>query len=231
MKVPDMRIIPILLAALPLIAIISTPSAAQEAQSPLPENEMVQFEPPPPQNLPAKYSPENCEFEAAFPEEPFIKEMCDGGESGTECYNLASFTQTFGLDATVYVQVVCNAIGEDIKNKYDENVMTKTLEAMTKDDVTQAYSTSYSEDEQGRYKLAGLVGEGRVGVTPSMYIAQMWLGNKSAMTIEAQLIGEQFPESDGLFRDILSGIRYKDAAAPANETPVNQTAPPENQPE
>lgn len=176
-----------------------------------PEQENTTVTPVPPKDLTFQYSPDYCEFEASFPEEPYIKTQCDGGESGTECYELVSYTQTFALDATVTLRVVCNQIGEDIKDKYNEAVMVKTLEAMTKKNIVQQFSTSYTEDENGQYRLAGLVGEGKVGMTPSIFIAQMWLGKQSAMTIEAELVGEQFNESDALFRDLLRGVQYKSA--------------------
>jgi hypothetical protein len=169
-----------------------------------------------PKDLTHKYSPDYCEFETSFPEEPYIENKCDGGEDRNKCYDLVSYTQTFALDATVTMRVVCNKIGQDIKDKYDETVMIKTLEAMTKEKVVQQFSTSYREDEDGNYRLAGLVGEGKLGMIPSIFIAQMWLGKNSAMTIEAELVGEQFNESDALFRDLLRGVSYKDAV----NTPV-----------
>lgn len=198
-----------------------------QTPEPQPSEEQVAFEPIPPKELPAKYSPDYCEFEAAFPEAPYIKTQCDGGESGTECYEHVSYTQTFALDATVTLRVVCNKIGQDIKDKYDEDIMVKTLEAMTKQNVVQKFSTSYMEDESGDYRLAGLVGEGKVGMTPSIFIAQMWLGKQSAMTVEAELVGEQFNESDALFRDLLRGVRYKSAqnADNATDTDSSEEAP------
>lgn len=177
----------------------------------------------PPQDLPHKYSPDYCEFEAAFPEEPYIQNKCDGGENADQCYDLVSYTQTFALDATVTMRVVCNKIGQDIKDKYDETVMVKTLEAMTKSKVVQQFSTSYREDEAGNYRLAGLVGEGKAGMIPSIFIAQMWLGKSSAMTIEAELIGEQFDESDALFRDLLRSIQYKNQSAATDTSETGKT--------
>lgn len=155
------------------------------------------------------YSPEPCEFTAGFPQEPYITERCDGGESGDECYNQVSYTATFGLSATVDVKVICNAVDRGIKDKYNKNIMIKTLQAMSGESVENQYEVNYDEDEKGRFKTASLVGEILVGMSPGIYMAQMWIGEESAMTVEAQLIGDPIESADAMFRDILRSIRYK----------------------
>ena len=40
-----------------------------------------------------------------------------------------------------------------------------------------------------------------------IYIAQLWIGQKSAMTVEAELIGDALSEADQLFSDILRSVR------------------------
>ncbi|MFP4312731.1 MAG: hypothetical protein ACLFR0_00270 [Alphaproteobacteria bacterium] len=174
------------------------------------EEETEPYEARPPQEMSTIYAPESCEFTIGFPSEPEISERCDGGESGDECYQQVLFTQTFGISATVNVRAVCNPIGEDIKDKYDRQIMVATLEEMTKGSIVNTYETSYYEDDENRYRLAGLVGEGKVGMTPSIFIAQMWLGQNSAFSIEAEIVGDAFAEPDSLFRDILRSVRYKD---------------------
>ena len=188
------------------------------------QKEDAPYEPPPPKDMPHVYSPPPCEFTAGFPEEPFIKEVCDGGESGDECYNQVSYTATFGLSATVDVKVICNAIDEGIKEKYDESVMVKTLEAMSGQSIENQYDVNYTEDEDGRFKMAGLVGDIMVGMSPGIYIAQMWIGEESAMTAELQLIGDPVEEGDAMFRDILRSIRYKGDDNTA-ETPEEEVSP------
>lgn len=199
------------LLALALIAYGAAYSSSAYAQDQDAEGAQVEkFTPPPPQDLAHIYSPDYCDFRAGFPTEPLMETKCDGGENRDQCYDRAGFVQTFGLNSTVSLTVTCNPIDADVKERYDEEVMIKTLEAMTDENVVQTYSTSFKRDEQGRYKVAGLIGEGMVGVTPSIYIMQMWLGDRSAMIVESQLIGAQFEESDALFRDLLMNIRYKD---------------------
>lgn len=202
-----------------LTALLITPHFAHAQEKTVP------YEPLPPKEMTHVYSPPPCEFTAGFPEEPHITERCDGGESGDECYNQISYTATFGLSATVDVKVICNPIDKGIKDKYDKSVMIKTLEAMSGEAIKNKYDVNYTEDEQGHYKMAGMVGETMVGMSPGIYIAQMWIGEQSAMTVEAQLIGDPIEEGDAMFRDILRSIRYKGDDEAKSETAPDQEAP------
>lgn len=168
------------------------------------------FEPPPPKEMTHIYSPEHCDFTIGFPEEPVVTNKCDGGINKNECYDQVFYTQTFNLDATVNFRVICNKIGQDIKDKYNKDIMQATLKEMTKNSVVETIQTTYHEDEQNRYRIAGLVAEGKVGLVPSIFIAQMWLGQNSAFSVEAEMIGDAYIESDALFRDIMRSISYKD---------------------
>jgi len=196
----------LILTAIFLTFLLPANAFAQSATS----EETVPYMPLPPKEMTHIYSPDMCEFTAGFPEEPLISERCDGGENKDECYNQASFTRTFGITSTVDVKVICNEVDAGIKNKYKEDIMIKTLEAMSAATIDEQYNVNYSEDEQGRYKMANLVGEVTVGMSSGIYLAQMWIGDRSAMTVEAQLIGDPLEESDAMFRDILRSIRFKD---------------------
>ena len=191
---------------------------------------IIPYEPPPPQDYTHTYSPEHCEFSVAFPTEPFIQERCDGGENRDECYEQINYTQTFGIDATVGFRVICNKIGADIKDKYDQAVMVATLQEMTKKSVVNTFNTTFNAEKEGRYKVAGLVGEGKVGITPSMFVAQMWIGGNSALTIEAELIGEPLADADALFRDVLRSVYHKKTRAEADkeakDAKEKETTPP-----
>lgn len=191
---------------------------------------IIPYEPPPPQDYTHMYSPEHCEFSVAFPTEPYVIERCDGGENRDECYEQVNYTQTFGIQATVGFRVICNKIGSDIKDKYDQAVMVATLQEMTKKSVVNTFNTTFNVEKDGRYKVAGLVGEGKAGITPSMFIAQMWIGESSALTIEAELIGEPLADADALFRDVLRSVYHKETRAEAEkkakeETDTDDTTP------
>ncbi len=85
--------------------------------------------------------------------------------------------------------------------------MKATLRAMTKKSVIKEFETSYREEDG--YKQAGLVGEGKVGRTPTIYIAQLWIGENSAFSVESELIGQINDGADGLFSSVLRSIRFK----------------------
>lgn len=154
------------------------------------------------------YSPEFCEFSVTFPSEPYKSRRCDK-QADNKCYDLISFTQVYEMSSTVNFRVICNPIGEEIKAAYSPEVMKATLKAMTKQSVVQEFNTSYREEEN--YKQAGLVGEGLVGRTPTIYVAQLWIGEKSALSVEAELIGEPMDEADGLFSNVLKSVGVKTA--------------------
>lgn len=157
------------------------------------------------------YAPDHCEFEAKFPEEPVSSHRCDD-TAGKRCYDLISYTQVYELSATVSFKVICNPIDKGITEQYTPEVMKATLKAMTQGKVLKSFDSSVRED--AGYKQAGLVGEGLVGRTPTIYIAQLWIGQKSALSVEAELIGEPDDNADKLFSDILRTVRYRgDAGA------------------
>lgn len=157
--------------------------------------------------LSSTYAPDFCEFSVTFPSEPYTSRNCEG-ENGDRCYDLISYTQVYEMSSTVNFRVICNPIGEEVLKAYSPEVMMATLKAMTKNSVVEEYNTSFRDEE--KYKQAGLVGEGLVGRTPTIYIAQLWIGEKSALSVEAELIGEPMEDADTLFRNVLASAGHKD---------------------
>jgi len=162
------------------------------------------------------YAPDHCEFTITFPDAPYTTQRCD--DNGERCYNQISYTQVFDMQSTVNFRVLCNPIDEDIIDSYSGEVMEGTLRAMTKRAVVETYDTSFREEES--YKQAGLVGQGKSGKLPTLYIAQLWIGKKSAFSVEAELIGEAANAPDKMFSDILKSVGVK--AVPSKE---NESAP------
>ena len=166
------------------------------------------------EKAPSTYSPDFCEFSVTFPSEPYKSRNCEGGDKD-RCYDLISYTQVYELSSTVNFRIICNPIGDEILDAYSPEVMQATLKAMTKNSVVEEYNTSFREED--KYKQAGLVGEGLVGRTPTIYIAQLWIGEKSALSVEAELIGEPMEGADTLFRDVLASVGHLDDVAMAQE--------------
>lgn len=176
-------------------------------------------------SLPSIYSPQPCEFSVAFPEEPTSEHSCDA--PGNQCYERASFTQVFNLGTTVSIKATCNPINEDIRARYSEDVIKATLQAMTKDKIVETYEMNVID--QGSHIIAGLIGEGRIGLTESMYLAQIWIGEQSALSLEAEIIGDANPEADLLFQQILQSIHHKESHLNADNKSENKIADPNTQ--
>ncbi len=155
-----------------------------------------------------EYSPDYCAFGVSFPDEPHIEQKCEVVDSETKCFDEVSYTKVFSsMDASISVRVICNAIDAKIYNNYSAQVMEATLRAMTDKNVITTFDTSFSEDEL--YKQAGLVGEGEIGMTSTIYVAQLWIDAGSAMSLEAELIGDPSNEADTMFSDILKSVGFR----------------------
>jgi len=212
-----------LLRVLCLTLMFSAPVMAQETakETPAtPSTEQIQLET-------LKYSPNYCQFTAQFPEKPYITHKCEG-ETEDTCFDLISYTKVFDLSTTVTVEIICNRSTPSIYEAFNPKVMEDTVRAMTKDTVIEAYKISSRQEET--YRQSGLLGRGRKGLNDTIYIAQLWIADKSIMSVEAELIGEQSAESDEHFAKILRTIGYTQdletaGAIEAPEKPKSESTP------
>ncbi len=151
------------------------------------------------------YSPDYCQFTATFPEEPYITKHCEG-ESKDTCYNLISYTKVFDVKSTVRVEIICNPSTPAMYKEFTPKIMEKTVRAMTKDVIIEAYEVNSRQEDE--YRQAGLLGKARKGLGDTIYIAQLWVAQNSIMSVEAELMGEQSAASDELFAQILNTIGF-----------------------
>ena len=158
------------------------------------------------ENYTNEYSPEYCDFMAAFPEQPLVMQQCEKEGDSSTCYDLVSYTKVFGLSSTVKIDVICNPVTPEMYEHFTPKVMEDTVRAMTKEKVTQEFNVD-SRDEEF-YRQAGIVAQGRKGVHDTLYIAQLWTTKNSIMSIEAELMGEQTTEADILLANILNNIGH-----------------------
>ncbi len=154
---------------------------------------------------PSTYSPDFCEFSVTFPAEPYITERCDD-DTPDKCYHQVSFTKVYDMESTVNFRIICSPIDESVHDHYSAEVMEATLRAMTKHSIVKTFDTSFRTEEG--YKQAGLVGEGKSGALPTVYLAQLWIGKQSAFSVEAEMIGEPHEKADALFRDVLRSAHF-----------------------
>ena len=184
--------------ALAALFFLSTPALAQEKMEKLDSPE---------------YHPDYCQFTANFPEEPFKTHRCES-EDKNSCYDLISYTKVFDLSTTIRIEIICNPSKPEIYDYYTEDAMKATVKAMTKDTAVETYEIS-SRQADG-YRQAGMLGKGQKGLDETIYIAQLWVADKSVMSVEAELSGAQTEESDRTFAEILRNIGFaKEINAPA----------------
>ncbi len=171
-----------------------------------------------------QYSPDYCEFTATFPEEPYITSRCENPDDPNTCFNLISYTKVFEPSASLRVEIICNPSTPAMYEQFQPETMEKTVTAMTQGSVIEAFELSTRQDDE--YRQTGLVGKGRKGLDDTIYLAQLWIGQSSIMSVEAELSGIQMDESDKMFADILGSIGYtKQIEAEKNKQDATPEAP------
>lgn len=157
-------------------------------------------------NADAGVFPSSCDFSVSFPEKPYVTHRCKG-RSGTECYDILTYTRVFDLSNAVTVRATCNPVDPAALDQFSEDAMKATLESMVARKSIGQYDLKFSQRDGAR--SGTLFGEGVKGVTPTLYVAQLWLGQASLLTVEGELTGEASADSDALFTNILKSIRLK----------------------
>ncbi len=170
---------------------------------------------------PVTYSPPACDFSVTFPSSPYTARKCDEADE-KKCYDMTSYTKVYDMASTVNFRVVCNAIDDSIYKHYSAEVMEATLRAMTNRSVVQTFDTTYRTEDN--YKQAALIGEGKSGVLPTIYIAQLWIGHGSALSVEAEMIGEAHDDADKLLSDVLKSVHYLTDEERAAKLPKDEKA-------
>lgn len=169
------------------------------------------------------YTPEDCDFRMTFPEKPLYETRCNP-ENPLQCYQVANFNRVYALDSSVRITATCNPAEEKMLERYSGEVMEFTLEAMAKDAVSD-YQTSFAD--HGNAKEAILLGARNMqDGTEKIYMAQLWIGKTSILTVEAEVTGGESQDSDSLFINIMKSIRLaardETAAGTAKETIENK---------
>ena len=152
------------------------------------------------------YSPEYCDFIAAFPEEPLVTYQCEDENDEETCFNLVSYTKVVGLSSTVKVELICNPATQAMYDYFKPDIMEASVRAMTESKVIKEFNI-FSREEDG-YRQTGIVAQGKQGLHDTLYIAQLWIAQNSILSVEAELMGEQTEEADHLFANILRNIGH-----------------------
>lgn len=155
---------------------------------------------------PGYFSPPPCDFEITFPEKPYLAQKCM--PDGKTCYNLYSYTMVYDLHTTVDVSVTCNKSTPAEFKRYNEAVMKAALTGMIAERNLSNHSISYREDKETR--SASLSGTGVTGAQEKIYTSQIWVGQHSVFTVQAELIGGEHKDADKTFSDILKSVKLKE---------------------
>ncbi|WP_148260442.1 hypothetical protein [Micavibrio aeruginosavorus] len=160
------------------------------------------------------FAPNGCEFAMTFPEQPTSAERCDPA-APTQCTHSSVFVKVYGMDSSMRVTATCSPAEDNMLKRYSGDVMRFTLESMAKGNA-KTYETGFND--LGTAKQAILLGS-----TPNdhdgedVYMAQLWIGEKSVLTIEGVLTGVQTPDSDSTFTGIMKSIRTAPTKATATK--------------
>ncbi len=162
------------------------------------------------------YSPEGCDFQITFPGEPFATRRCHD-QMKDKCSLMTSYTQVFDLDATVNFYVSCTPSAKNFRKDFTPDLMRTSLLARPGIENLEVYDISYNETDNAT--MAALLGAGNSanGNNEILYVTQLWVGNGSVLTLEAELIGKQTEKSDRLFADILQSLRHNDDRKASSE--------------
>jgi hypothetical protein len=165
-----------------------------------------------------EHTPEYCEFHMTFPEAPSTAKACNP-EDDRDCYHATRFTRVYALDSALNINATCNKAEENMLERYSGEVMTFTLQTMSKGKVDDPH---VGFNDHGIAKQAVLIG-GRTAEDGSetVYMAQIWIGKESIFTIEGEVTGAANAEADALLGDIMGSIRHKSWAV-ATDQPVEK---------
>ena len=169
----------------------------------------------------SRFAPDFCDFEITFPEAPMIAKKCvpDGG-----CFDVNSYVMVYDLHTTVDVSVTCNPSTPAAYKQYSEGVMKAALAGMVENRNLTSHEVRFEDFE--KVKSAALTGVGTTGREEKIYSGQLWIGQNSVFTVQAELVGGEHVLADKSFRDILASIKTKDGKQIPR--PKKVTAPQQN---
>ncbi len=152
-----------------------------------------------------RYAPDFCDFEITFPEQPAIAKKClpEG-----QCYDVNSYTMVYDLQTTVDVSVTCNPSTPEAYEHYTDSVMKAALAGMVEERNLTKHEMKFNQYETT--KNAAISGVGTTGMQEKLYTGQLWVGQNSVFTVQAELVGSAHHVADKSFGEILASIKTKD---------------------
>ncbi len=163
---------------------------------------------------PYVYAPEHCEFTITFPSEPFLGRKCNP-DNPKQCHEIVSFTKVFDVTASLNLSVVCNPAEDKMYERYSGDVMKTTLIAMAGRGKLDEFETGFNDMQAT--KMAYILGYGEKGGQDLIYNGQLWIGQKSVFSLEADIVGDYVDGADAMFAEILQSVHLKNPPAAASD--------------
>lgn len=161
-----------------------------------------------PAEAPGRFAPEHCDFEITFPEKPAIAQNCVKED---DCFRINRYTMVYDLQTTIDITATCNPSTPENYKRYTDPVIKAALTGMIDSRRLSEHQMKYSDHGKGAaaYRIGSISGIGMTGAQEKIYSGQLWIGQNSVFTIQAELIGLEHPEADKTFAAILSSLKYK----------------------
>lgn len=154
---------------------------------------------------PFTYSPENCEFQITFPGEPHTTRRCHP-DRPERCELVTGFTKVYDLAVTMNFYVTCKDITPETARSYDRELMRTVLIGMAGQARLEEFETAFDDSEDIRRGSILAAGRSPNNYNDMLYMGQIWVGEHSMMTVEGELIGDPYEQTDEDFARILRSV-------------------------
>ncbi|MCI5059773.1 MAG: hypothetical protein MRY79_01740, partial [Alphaproteobacteria bacterium] len=114
------------------------------------------------------------------------------------------------LSTTVDITATCIPSTPEKYERYNERVIKTALRGMMNRTNILDPTINIRTLEEEKVRQGSVIGSGEQGRQNKIYNAQLWVGQNSIFTMEAQLIGPTHHEADAVFGDILGSIKVKE---------------------
>ena len=149
-----------------------------------------------------KYAPSSCDFEVIFPEKFYKAEKCS---SKTDCYDVISYAKNI-KDSNVDVRLTCESkTKEEIEILKQSDLKISALE-LAKSTGLRSYGEDMGKMPDGTV-TAVTIALGMRGTKEAIYTGQYWVGEKSLLTLEAEMTGPANDQIETIYSEILGSVK------------------------
>ncbi len=148
------------------------------------------------------YAPPSCDFEVTFPNKFFKSERCT---NKNDCYDVISFAFR-DKESAVDIRLTCEP-----KSNEDIKILKQSDLKIAARDLAQSTGlTSYGED-MGKMPdgtvTAVTIALGMRGTKEAIYTGQYWVGDRSLLTLEAEMTGPANDQIEKIYSEILASVK------------------------